>query len=103
MGKWSPDTDISDIPKNMDIYHINTEDASVFRDDPPLSDESSNDHNHYEDNSSLNDYYDHEQEVLDEDVEDYNHNHDYGYDPDPPNEDYVWILLMRVLDISLYV
>jgi len=46
-----PDTDLSDVPKNVDIYHINTEDASVFRDDPPLSDESSNDYNHYKDNS----------------------------------------------------
>ena len=82
-----PDTELSDVPDYVDIYHVTITDDSVIGEDPPSSDGSHEDHNYDEEASSLN--YDSNQEVLDEeDVEDYNHDHDYGYDPDPPYEDY---------------
>ncbi len=82
-----PDTELSDVPDYVDIYHVTITDDSVIGEDPPPSDGSYEDHNYDEETSSLN--YDSNQEVLDEeDMEDYNHDHDYGYDPDPPYEDY---------------
>ncbi len=82
-----PDTELSDVPDCVDIYHITITDDSVIGEDPPPSDGSHEDHNYDEEASSLR--YDSNQEVLDEeDAEDYNHDHDYGYDPDPPYEDH---------------
>jgi hypothetical protein len=82
-----PDTELSDVPDYVDIYHVTITDDSVIDEDLPPSDGSDEDHNYDEEASSLND--DSNQEVLDEeDVEDYNHDHDYGYDPDPPYEDH---------------
>jgi len=78
-----PDTELSDVPDYVDIYHVTITDDSVIGEDPPPSDGSNEDHS-YDD--SL--HYDSNQEVLDEEnMEDYNHDHDYGYDPDPPGED----------------
>ena len=85
-GTTTPDTELSDIPDYLDIYRITITDNSVIDEDPPPSDRSHEDHNYYEEASSLN--YDSNQEVLnEEDVEDYNHDHDFGYDPDPPYDD----------------
>ena len=82
-----PDTELSDVPDYLDIYHITITDGSVIDEDPPTSDRSHEDHNYYEEASSLN--YDSNRDVLnEEDIEDYNHDHDCGYDPDPPYEDY---------------
>ena len=65
-----PDTKLSNVPDYLDIYCITITDDSVIDEDPPPSDRLHEDHNYYEEASSLN--YDSNQEVLNEEnVEDY--------------------------------